>query len=185
MNVRIIESARIPGVLSVELRPFADDRGRFLETFRRSWFPQRDWTAIQTNRSDSAAGVIRGLHFHFRQVDYWVVVQGLIRAALVDVRPDSPAFGQAETIALSGEVPLGLYIPVGVAHGFAAHTAATLTYVVDNYYDSSDEHGIAWNDPDLAIDWGVDEPLLSTRDAANPFLADIAPNNLPHLRHSR
>jgi dTDP-4-dehydrorhamnose 3,5-epimerase len=74
---------------------------------------------------------------------------------------------------------LGIFIPVGVAHGFITLTDATLTYIVDNYYDGADEYGVAWNDPDLALPWGVESPVVSSRDAANPQLRDIRPNKLP------
>ena len=76
----IRESAVIAGVQIVELRPFSDPRGRFIETFRKEWFPQRSWDVIQTNRSDSKANVLRGLHYHYEQVDYWYVANGRLRA---------------------------------------------------------------------------------------------------------
>ncbi|MCA9972522.1 MAG: dTDP-4-dehydrorhamnose 3,5-epimerase family protein [Anaerolineales bacterium] len=176
----IVESQHISGVYVVHLRPFADPRGRFLETFRKAWFPQRSWDVIQSNRSDSAAGVLRGLHYHHRQVDYWYVLQGTIRAGLVDLRPSSPTYMATQTIEMGGEHEVGLFIPIGVAHGFVALTAATLTYIVDNYYDGGrDEFGVAWNDPDVGLDWGVEDPVLSGRDAANPRLRDIPPADLP------
>jgi dTDP-4-dehydrorhamnose 3,5-epimerase len=163
----------------VDLIAHGDERGQFLETFRKEWFPQRTWRAIQTNRSDSRAGVIRGLHYHRKQVDYWYVASGKIRAALADIRVGSPTYGTSVTIEMGGDRQVGLYIPIGVAHGFAALSNATLTYLVDSYYDSSDEFGIAWNDPELAIDWGVAAPLLSGRDLANPRLADIPEGERP------
>jgi dTDP-4-dehydrorhamnose 3,5-epimerase len=176
----IEESTQINGVLVAQLRPFADDRGRFVETFRSEWFPQRSWNIIQSNRSDSKAGVLRGLHYHHHQVDYWYVSRGMVRVGLVDLRPFSPTYLQTQTLEMGELNEIGLFIPIGVAHGFLALTDATLTYVVDNYYDGGkDEHGVAWNDPDLALDWGVTVPLLSGRDAANPFLKDIPPEKRP------
>ena len=175
----IHESSHIKGVQIVTLRPFADERGRFLETFRKEWYPQRRWEIVQTTRSDSQAGVLRGLHYHFHQVDYWYVIAGRIRAGLFDMRADSPTYGAAQTIEMGEENQLGLFIPVGVAHGFVALTDATMTYIVDNYYDSRDEYGIAWNDPDVAISWGVEDPHLSLRDASNPPLRDIPPEKIP------
>lgn len=175
----IIESGAIPGVKIVRLRSFRDSRGQFMETFRKEWFPERSWDVFQTNRSDSVAGVLRGLHFHFHQVDYWHVSRGEIRVALADVRRSSPSFGAAQTIDLTAQDPTGLFIPVGVAHGFYAKTDATLTYIVDNYYDGDDELGIAWNDPDLAVDWRAVEPIMSDRDRENPLLADIPKHRLP------
>lgn len=169
---QIIESSIIPGVKFVRLRVFADERGHFAETFRTEWFPERTWERVQTNRSDSRAGVLRGLHFHNRQVDYWYCPFGTIRVALADLRPDSPGYGKTETVEIGANNPMGVFIPIGVAHGFVALTDATLTYIVDNYYDGGDEHGVAWDDPTLAIDWGVAEPILSPRDRENRRLGD-------------
>ncbi|MFQ5578447.1 MAG: dTDP-4-dehydrorhamnose 3,5-epimerase family protein [Anaerolineae bacterium] len=175
----IQESPRIKDVLLVALKPFADDRGRFIETFRKAWFPQRSWDIIQTNRSDSKAGVLRGLHYHHHQVDYWYVPRGVIRVGLCDLRPSSPTYLAHHMIEIGDDNQTGIFIPTGVAHGFVALTDATLTYLVDNYYDGSDEHGVAWNDPTLNLPWGVKEPVLSPRDLENPFLADIPPGSLP------
>lgn len=176
----ITESGAIPGILLARLRPFADDRGRFIETFRVEWFPQREWRHVQSNRSDSRAGVLRGLHYHFNQVDYWYVLSGRIRVGLVDLRRSSPAFRRAETIDMDAADDRGLFIPVGVAHGFLALTDVTLVYVVDNYYDGADENGLAWNDPDVVVPWGIIEaPLISGRDAANPRFRDIPFDSLP------
>lgn len=177
----IVESSRIQGVYHVQLAVHADERGRFLETFRQSWFPQRQWDVIQMNRSESKAGVLRGLHYHFHQVDYWHVQQGTLRAGLVDIRPDSPTFKQVDIVPMSGANGVGLFIPVGVAHGFVAVTDVLLTYVVDNYYDSSDEFGVAWNDPDLGLNWGIERPVVSPRDNRNPRLSEINWDDLPRL----
>jgi dTDP-4-dehydrorhamnose 3,5-epimerase len=173
----IHESPLITGVYIAQLRPFADERGRFIETFRKEWFPQRTWETIQSNRSDSKAGVLRGLHYHHHQVDYWYVQSGRIRAALYDLRPSSPTYRAAQTLEMDDQS--GLFIPIGVAHGFLALTDATLTYVVDNYYDGRDEFGVAWNDPDLGLDWGTSTPIISPRDQANPRLRDIPAATLP------
>jgi len=175
----IIESAVIQGVKLVQLSVFADDRGQFMELFRKDWFPERTWDIVQSNRSDSKAGVLRGLHYHRRQVDFWHAPRGRIRVALADLRQSSPTRGAVETIDLDPDNPCGLFIPVGVAHGFYAITDATLTYIVDNYYNGQDELGVAWDDPTLQINWGVDKPILSQRDHANPRLLDIASSALP------
>ena len=176
---QIEESDLIKDVQIVTLKPFGDERGRFMETFRKEWFPQRSWEIIQTNRSDSKAGVLRGLHYHFKQVDYWYVVNGKIRAGLVDIRPGSPTYRAVQTVEMGEENQVGLFVPVGVAHGFVALTDATLTYIVDNYYDSHDEFGVAWNDPDIAMPWGVESPLVSARDIENSRLKNILPENMP------
>ena len=169
----IIESPHIADVRTAKFRIFSDERGRFMETFRKEWFPDRTWEILQSNRSHSVAGVLRGLHYHHHQVDYWQLMEGKMRVALADLRPTSPTYLATETIDLDAATPQGLYIPVGVAHGFYAQTAMTLLYLVDNYYNGQDELGIAWNDPTLNIDWGVEHPVLSERDAKNPFLQDV------------
>lgn len=178
----IEESNLIKDVQLVTLKAFDDERGRFLETFRKEWFPQRSWDRVQSNRSESIAGVVRGLHYHFHQVDYWTVVTGTIRAALYDMRPDSPTLGATQTLEMSADNQLGLYIPVGVAHGFVTLTDAILIYVVDNYYDGADELGVAWNDPEIAMPWGVKSPLISPRDEHNPLLKDIPLDKRPKRR---
>ena len=177
---KIENSQWIAGVQIVHLQAFGDERGRFLETFRKEWFPQRSWETIQTNRSDSQAGVLRGLHYHHQQVDYWYVVRGQIRAVLVDIRPSSPSYLATQSIEMGAGKEIGLFIPTGVAHGFAALTQATLIYTVDNYYNGGeDEHGVAWNDPAFNLDWGLSNPLISERDRNNPLLEQIPPEALP------
>jgi dTDP-4-dehydrorhamnose 3,5-epimerase len=175
----INESSQILGVKIVQLRAYTDERGRFWETFRKEWFPERRWEIVQANRSDSRAGVLRGLHYHFEQIDYWYVTSGRIRVGLADLRRSSPTFGQNQVLEMGGEEQKGVFIPCGVAHGFFAITDATLTYLVDNYYNGDDEFGVAWNDPQLALTWGVETPLLSERDRNNPFLRDIPHARLP------
>jgi dTDP-4-dehydrorhamnose 3,5-epimerase len=170
----------ISGLQIVWLQAFGDDRGRFMETFRKEWFPQRSWDRVQMNRSDSKKRVLRGLHYHHRQIDYWYVVQGLLRAALVDIRPDSATYLNTFLIEMGGENNIGLFIPSGVAHGFFAISDVTLTYVIDNYFDGGrDEYGVAWNDPQIGMDWGAVDPILSDRDRNNPLLRDIVEEDLP------
>ena len=161
------------------IRVFADERGRFMETFRRQWFPWINWDKMQGNRSDSTVGVLRGLHYHHHQIDYWYVTSGTVRAAMADLRPSSPTYLAVETIEIGDDHNIGLFIPVGVAHGFLTLTNATLTYIVNNYYDGDDEYGVAWNDPQLAVPWGIENPIISGRDAQNPCLKDIPAVNLP------
>jgi dTDP-4-dehydrorhamnose 3,5-epimerase len=177
--VKLEESRLINGLYLVQLHTFADERGKFTEIFRKEWFPDRDWGNIQSNRSESAANVLRGLHYHHNQVDYWHIVSGYVRAALVDLRRSSPTRGVVQTVDLNQERNLGLYIPTGVAHGFVVFSKATLIYIVDNYYDGEDEFGVAWNDPDLDIDWGITSPILSKRDNQNPVLKQIPEEALP------
>ena len=107
----ISASQLIDGAQFVSLRAFGDDRGRFLETFRKEWFPQRSWERVQSNVSYSNPGVLRGLHFHYHQVDYWFCVHGRIQVALADLRTDSPTFRQTETVEIGEHNPLGVFIP--------------------------------------------------------------------------
>jgi dTDP-4-dehydrorhamnose 3,5-epimerase len=178
MPVRIEQSSRIPGVYLVYLSPSEDARGLFFETYRRSWIPGGR-EMVQANRSESRAGVLRGLHYHRKQADYWCVFSGRIRAGLYDFRAGSPGFGSSETIDIAAEQRLGLYIPPGVAHGFLALTDVVLTYLVDEYYDASDEQGLHWNDPALKVNWGTAEPLLSERDRKNPLASEVTPELRP------
>jgi dTDP-4-dehydrorhamnose 3,5-epimerase len=108
-----------------------------------------------------------------------MVATGKIRAALYDLRPDSPTRGIGQTLDMGEESQIGIFIPVGVAHGFVTLSDATLLYIVDNYYTGADEHGVAWNDPEIAIDWGLEDPTVSKRDAGNPLLKDIPSDKLP------
>ena len=164
----------IEGVQIATLRQFPDERGVFSEVFRREWFPQVSWDKFQSNRSVSKANVLRGLHYHFHQVDYWYVPDGKIRAGLLDLRPNSATYGNVQTVEMGGEHNVGLFIPIGVAHGFYALTDCTLIYYVNNYYDSTDEFGVAWDDPAINLDWGnTQAPLISDRDIQNPKMADI------------
>lgn len=175
----IIESDVIAGVKFAKLQVIGDNRGRFMETFRKEWFPERSWNVVQTNCSYSQPNVLRGLHYHRRQVDYWFVPFGMIRVGLADLRRSSPTRNASQTIEIGDNKPLGIFIPVGVAHGFLALTHAALTYLVDSYYDGSDEYGVAWNDPALDLDWGGTGPILSSRDRQNSLLRDIPAQQLP------
>ena len=168
----------IQGVLTVPLSSHADDRGRFVETFRQSWLGDAP-AMVQGNRSDSRRGVLRGLHYHLRQADYWYAPSGRILVAMHDMRRSSPTRGASQTLEIGEGAETGVYIPPGVAHGFQALTDATLTYLVDNYYDASDEFGLAWDDPTAAIPWPIADPLLSDRDKQNPKLDEIASDMLP------
>lgn len=173
-------STEITGVQIANLKSYADDRGRFMETFRKEWFPQRSWEIIQCNRSDSKEGVLRGLHYHHHQVDYWYVPNGRLKACLVDIRPSSDTYLNTLCVEMGDGHDLGLFIPVGVAHGFVALTKVTLFYIVDNYFNGGvDENGVAWNDPQFKLNWGIENPLVSDRDLQNKLLKDIAPADLP------
>jgi dTDP-4-dehydrorhamnose 3,5-epimerase len=157
----------IEGVVVRDLTVHRDERGAFVETFRKEWVPGAR-EMIQANRGDRQAGCVVGLHFHRKQADWWYVVEGVARVVLHDPRVGSPTDGATWSFDLTVDQPRGVYIPPGVAHGFASLTDLTLTYLVDGYYDPADELGVAWDDPAIAADWGVTDPILSGRDQALP-----------------
>lgn len=170
----------MPGLRVIKLTPHVDARGRFIETFRQEWFPGKP-AMLQGNRSDSEANVLRGLHFHLKQADYWYVPAGRVLVALADLREGSPTQGAVSTFEIGDGHDLGVYIPPGVAHGYYALTKATMTYLVDRTYDNQDEFGVAWDCPDMAIRWPFQgTPLLSGRDQKNPRCRDLA--ELPPFR---
>jgi dTDP-4-dehydrorhamnose 3,5-epimerase len=182
----ITESPVIDGVYIAEPDIHGDERGIFIETFRRSWIPgSREM--IQANRGDRQAGAIVGLHYHLHQADYWYVPFGQARVVLHDLREGSPTDKATLTLDLGGPPDgehdhRGVYIPPGVAHGFASLTDMTITYLVDGYYNPADELGVAWDDPDIGADWGIAEPILSARDQANPLRADLDAAVRPHAQ---
>ena len=180
----INESEVIAGVYVVDPTQHGDARGVFVETYRREWFPQGR-EMIQANRADRQAGCLVGLHYHLHQADYWYVPFGRARVVLHDLRDGSPTDGATLTIDLGTRDDgthdhRGVFIPPGVAHGFAALTDMTITYLVDGYYNPDDELGVAWDDPEVGADWGVAEPLLSPRDEKNPRRADLEDRLRPH-----
>jgi dTDP-4-dehydrorhamnose 3,5-epimerase len=156
-----------------------DERGCFVETYRRQWFPDGR-EMVQSNRADRAAGCVVGLHYHLHQADYWYVPFGTARVVLHDLRVGSPTEGSTWSGDLGGPQHQGIYIPPGVAHGFASLTDMTITYLVDSYYNPADELGVAWDDPVIAGDWGVRDPVLSARDQANPGRKELPVDRVPH-----
>jgi dTDP-4-dehydrorhamnose 3,5-epimerase len=136
---------------------------------------------VQGNRSEKQAGAVVGLHYHLHQADYWYVLRGQARVVLHDLRQGSATDGATEIVELDGDVDQGLYIPPGVAHGFASLTDLLLWYLVDSYYNDSDELGLAWDDPEVGADWGVSDPILSNRDQTNPRRADLPEGLRPRM----
>ena len=168
-------SLLIDAVVVVNPEVHADQRGIFVETWRRQWVPGGR-EMVQANRADRQAGSLVGLHYHLRQADFWYVAAGRARVVLHDLRVGSPTDGATESFNLGGDGTArhrGVYIPPGVAHGFAALSDVTMTYLVDCPYDPDAELGLAWNDREVAADWGLADPVLSDRDNANPLRSDI------------
>jgi dTDP-4-dehydrorhamnose 3,5-epimerase len=163
----------IEGVLVLSLSSHEDRRGSVGEIFRREWIAGAG-EMVQANLSISRVGVLRGLHFHRQQADYWCVLGGSAFVGLYDLREGSPTYRARAELTLSADLGRsGLYIPPGVAHGFYAETDLMLAYFVDRTFDGTDEFGVAWDDPEVGIDWPNREPTLSDRDRGNPALAAV------------
>lgn len=164
----------IADVEVLPVRAHADDRGALSEIYRRSWVSGGD-EVLQANLSESRAGVLRGLHWHRAQRDYWCFASGRAFAAFVDLRRGSPTQGRSMTVSIdAAEERTAIALPAGVAHGFLALSDVMLLYLVDAYYTGTDEFGLAWDDPDVAIAWPLDSaPILSSRDRSNPSLSEV------------
>ncbi len=170
----------IAGLVLVEPRAFPDERGFFLESFKESEFAAAGIADrfVQDNHSLSVKNVIRGLHFQKEpraQGKLVRVVKGRAWDVAVDIRPNSPTYKKWLGMELSGDNRLMLYIPPGFAHGFASLSDEVhLLYKCTQEYDPVLDAGIRWNDPDLAIEWPVKEPILSPKDEVLPFLNELA-----------
>jgi dTDP-4-dehydrorhamnose 3,5-epimerase len=135
---------------------------------------------VQGNRSDKQRGAVVGLHYHLHQADYWLVPRGTARVVLHDLRVGSPTESATLLLEIGEEDCRGVWIPPGVAHGFASITDLTITYQVDSYYNPEDELGVAWDDPALGIDWGLTDPIVSKRDQANPLRSELPDGRMPY-----
>ena len=181
-----VEKTDLEGVLVIEPRCFADERGFFLESYQVRRYREaniRD-NFVQDNHSRSVKGVLRGLHFTVRrpQAQLLTVMRGRIFDVAVDLRPNSKTFGRGIGVELSDEGLRQIYMVPGIAHGFyVLSDMVDVNYKVSEFYDPSDEGGLLWNDPDIAIAWPALSPLVSERDAAYPRLKDIARESLPHM----
>lgn len=167
------ETTRLEGVMLVRPRMFEDDRGSFTETWNMHAFAEVLGESIQfkqSNESVSRAGVLRGMHFQVPprgQGKLVRVTRGRVMDVAVDLRKESPTFGQHVAAELSAENRWQLWIPVGFAHGFLAlEDHSTLQYQCTDTYHPASEHSLAWDDPDLGIKWGVKDPMVSGRDQA-------------------
>ena len=171
----------IEGVVILEPRVFADPRGYFFESFNRKAFEEAVGKVdfVQDNESKSSYGVVRGLHFQkgeHAQAKLVRVVKGSVLDVAVDIRPGSPTFGSHVAVLLTGENHRQLFIPRGLAHGFSVLSEeAVFQYKCDNYYCTESEGAIAWDDPELGIDWRIPagDVILSAKDSRHPRLSDI------------
>lgn len=170
----------IPEVVIIEPKVFGDHRGYFFESYNQKAFEAAigPVTFVQDNESRSMRGVLRGLHFQrppYTQAKLVRCISGRVLDVAVDIRKGSPTYGQSVAIELTGENKKLLFIPRGFAHGFVVLSEeAVFAYKVDNDYAPSHDDGIAWNDPELAIDWQIpaEEVQLSGKDQLLKFLAE-------------
>ena len=168
----------LESVLIIEPTFHSDSRGSFFESYVKKKYMENGIPDefIQDNHSTSRKGVLRGLHYQENpgQAKLVRVTQGEVFDVAVDIRKDSPTFGQWSGVRLSSENHRQLYIPVGFAHGFCVLSdSAEFLYKCSAYYAPSGERGIFWNDPDIGIEWPINEPLLSEKDKTLPRLRDI------------
>lgn len=175
----------LDGLLLIEPRCFQDERGFFLESYQSTRYREAGILDqfVQDNQSRSAKGVLRGLHFQVKrpQAQIVTVMRGRVFDVAVDLRPASPTFGQWFGVELSDAGPRQLYMAPGFAHGFCVLSDwADLHYKVSRIYNPHDEGGLLWNDPNVGIQWPIDSPHVTPRDAAYPRLRDLSQAQLPH-----
>jgi dTDP-4-dehydrorhamnose 3,5-epimerase len=176
--MELIKTA-IPDVLMIQPRVFTDARGHFFEPFNLRAFQSLGLPTVfvQDNQSGSAAGVLRGLHFQLpphSQGKLVRVSRGAVLDVVVDLRKASPTFGKWVSVKLTAENFRMLWIPEGMAHGFLSLEEMTLfEYKCTGFYHKDAEGSLRWDDPDLAIDWGIENPVLSEKDAQAPFFANF------------
>lgn len=171
-----ITPTRLPEVLLITPKVFGDDRGHFFESYQAERYAEAGiGPFVQDNCSRSRRGILRGLHFQEPRAQGKLVqvTSGTVFDVAVDIRRGSPRFGEWVGVELSSERHDQLWVPPGFAHGFCVLSeSADFHYKCTDYYAPECEHGVAWNDPDLGIEWPVDQPLLSPKDAAAPRLKD-------------
>lgn len=174
-----IIKTEIEGLVIVEPRVFGDHRGYFMESWSRRDFEEAGlyYDFVQDNHScSSVKGTLRGIHFQRgdkAQAKLVRCVQGAVLDVAVDLRPDSPTYKKWHAVELSEENHRQFLIPRGFGHGFVTLTdQVTFLYKADNYYAPEADGGIRWNDPELGIDWGIEDPILSDKDRIAPFLKD-------------
>jgi dTDP-4-dehydrorhamnose 3,5-epimerase len=167
----------IEDLVLIEPAVHADERGFFVETFRRSWVDELGLGVefVQENHSRSVGPVLRGIHVQAGQAKLVRCSRGRIWDVAVDLRPESTTYRRWEAHELNDESHRQLFVPDGFGHGFCVLSdEADIAYLLSDYYDPERERGIAWDDPELGIEWPVGEPILSERDRSAPRLAEAA-----------
>ena len=181
--MNVIET-RIPGVRILEPKVFGDERGFFMETYNEARYKEAGLPAnfVQDNLSLSAKNVLRGLHFQNpdQQGKLVYVLQGEVFDVAVDIREGSPTFGEWEGVTLSAENKRQFWVPEGFAHGFLVTSdTALFAYKCSAPYNAKADAGVRWNDPEIGIEWPVEEPTLSEKDKNAPLLRDLSPEKQP------
>jgi dTDP-4-dehydrorhamnose 3,5-epimerase len=178
-----VKPGRLKGILLLEPAVYSDARGFFMESYNAQMFSENgiNYEFVQDNHSLSVqAGVLRGLHYQMNpmaQTKLVRVCSGAIYDVVVDIRKDSPTYGQWEAYILSEENKRQLLVPKGFAHGFCTLVANTqVLYKVDQYYSPEHDRGIIWNDPEIGIDWPISNPILSKKDQHHPLLREAEIN---------
>ncbi len=175
-----IKERKLKGTFEITLKPHGDHRGFFMRTFDdkifKDWGLDRAW--VQENHSSSGQkGIIRGLHFQlppYSETKMVRCIRGAVLDVFVDIRKDSPTFGQWDAIELTEENKKMIFIPRGFAHGFCTLTERSeVVYKVDNFYTPTAEQGLLWNDAEININWPVAEPILSQKDEKNLTLKEF------------
>ena len=173
-----VQATRLPGLIAVEPAVHADERGFFCETYRGQWHAELGLPAeqqfVQDNHSRSSRGVVRGMHFHVGEGVAKLVrcARGRILDVAVDLRRGSPTYARWEAVELDDQSMRELYLPVGFAHGFCVLSeVAEVEYKCTDFYDRADEIGARWDS--AGIEWPIEHPLLSPKDAALPTLAEL------------
>lgn len=176
--MNVIET-KLPGVKIIEPKVFGDERGFFLETFQEARYQELagiNLRFVQDNHSRSTKGVLRGLHYQKTKPQGKLVraVSGEVYDVAVDIDPNSPTYGAYEGVILSAENKRQFWVPPGYAHGFVVLSeTADFEYKCTDYYDASDEGGVRWDDPDIAIPWPLKDVSLSAKDQTLPLLRDL------------
>ncbi|KAB7729142.1 dTDP-4-dehydrorhamnose 3,5-epimerase [Rudanella paleaurantiibacter] len=176
-----VRQTSIEGLIELIPRVFKDERGHFLETYNKPLFESLGlpMNFVQDNQSFSVKGVLRGLHFQnepFAQGKLVRVITGRVLDVAVDLREDSPTFGRYETFLLDAALSNMAWIPAGFAHGFVALEDCIFSYKCTNVYNKQAEGGLIWNDPDINIDWGITNPIVSDKDQELPTLRSLFPH---------